>query len=152
VLVDVDHTMKVMRDETFGPVVGVMKVPDEEEAIRLANDTRYGLSGSVFGEKGHAERVARRIECGMVNVNDALIGFLHTDVPFGGWKDSGIGLRHGEHGIKKYCRAESLVITRFGPKRELLWFPYTKKRRLLMRRLFSFFNARDWRRRLGRNR
>jgi acyl-CoA reductase-like NAD-dependent aldehyde dehydrogenase len=152
VLVDVDHTMKVMRDETFGPVVGVMKVPDEEEAIRLANDTRYGLSGSVFGEKDHAERVARRIECGMVNVNDALIGFLHTDVPFGGWKDSGIGLRHGEHGIKKYCRAESLVITRFGPKRELLWFPYTKKRRLLMRRLFSFFNARDWRRRLGRNR
>jgi acyl-CoA reductase-like NAD-dependent aldehyde dehydrogenase len=151
VLVDVDHSMKVMRDETFGPVVGVMKVADEEEAIRLANDSRYGLSGSVFGEKDHAERVARRIECGMVNVNDALIGFLHTDVPFGGWKDSGIGLRHGEHGIKKYCRAESLVLTRFGPKRELLWFPYTKKRRLLTRRLFSFFNARDWRRRLSRS-
>jgi acyl-CoA reductase-like NAD-dependent aldehyde dehydrogenase len=150
VLVDVDHSMKVMRDETFGPVVGVMKVADEEEAIRLANDTRYGLSGSVFGEKDHAERVARRIECGMVNVNDALIGFLLTDVPFGGWKDSGIGLRHAEHGIRKYCRAESLVITRFGGKRELLWFPYTKKRRLLMRRLFNFFNARDWRRRLGR--
>jgi betaine-aldehyde dehydrogenase len=151
VLVDVDHSMKVMRDETFGPVVGVMKVADEEEAIRLANDTRYGLSGSVFGEKDHAERVARRIEAGMVNVNDALIGFLLTDVPFGGWKDSGIGLRHGEYGIKKYCRAESLVITRFGGKRDLLWFPYTKKRRLMMRRLFNFFNARDWKRRLGRN-
>ena len=56
VLVDVDHSMKVMRDETFGPVVGVMKVRDSEEALRLANDTRYGLSGSVFGEKERAER------------------------------------------------------------------------------------------------
>ena len=63
VLVDVDHSMKVMRDETFGPVVGVMKVRDSEEALRLANDTRYGLSASVFGEKDRAERVARRIEC-----------------------------------------------------------------------------------------
>ena len=64
VLVDVDHSMKVMRDETFGPVVGVMKVRDAEEALRLANDSRYGLSGSVFGEKERAEQVARRVECG----------------------------------------------------------------------------------------
>ena len=56
-LVDVDHSMTVMRDETFGPVVGVMKVRDAEEALRLANDTRYGLAASVFGEKERAERV-----------------------------------------------------------------------------------------------
>src|SRR4029450_1747014 len=74
VLVDVDHSMKVMRDETFGPVVGVMKVRDAEEALQLANDSRYRLSGSVACERDRAERVARRIECGMVNVNDALIG------------------------------------------------------------------------------
>jgi acyl-CoA reductase-like NAD-dependent aldehyde dehydrogenase len=151
VLVDVDHSMKVMRDETFGPVVGVMKVRDEEEAVRLANDTRYGLSGAVFGAKAHAERIARRIECGVCNVNDVLVGFLATDVPFGGWKDSGIGYRHGENGIKKYCRPESLVITRFGGKRELLWFPYTAKRRNLLRRLSRLFNARDLRRRLTRD-
>ena len=65
VLVDVDHSMKVMRDETFGPVVGVMKVRDSEEALRLANDTRYGLAASVFGEKERAERVARRVEAGV---------------------------------------------------------------------------------------
>ena len=59
VLVDVDHSMKVMRDETFGPVVGVMKVRDSEEALRLANDTRYGLAASVFGEKERAEKIAR---------------------------------------------------------------------------------------------
>ena len=100
VLVDVDHSMKVMRDETFGPVVGVMKVRDSEEALRLANDSRYGLSGSVFGEKERAERVARRVECGAVNVNDVLINYLATDVPMGGWKQSGIGYRHGEPGSR----------------------------------------------------
>jgi acyl-CoA reductase-like NAD-dependent aldehyde dehydrogenase len=149
VLVDVDHSMKVMRDETFGPVVGVMKARDAEEALRLANDSRYGLSGSVFGEKGRAERVARRVECGAVNVNDVLVNYLASDVPMGGWKDSGIGYRHGEPGIKKYCRAESVVITRFGGKREPTWYPYTKTRRKLVARIGQAFNARDWRRRLG---
>jgi acyl-CoA reductase-like NAD-dependent aldehyde dehydrogenase len=149
VLVDVDHSMKVMRDETFGPVVGVMKVRDTEEALRLANDSRYGLSGSVFGERERAERVARRVECGAVNVNDVLVNYLATDVPMGGWKQSGIGYRHGEPGIKKYCRTESVVITRFGGKREPAWYPYTKSRRGLVSRVSRAFNARDWRRRLG---
>jgi betaine-aldehyde dehydrogenase len=149
VLVDVDHSMKVMRDETFGPVVGVMKVHDADEAVRLANDSRYGLSGAVFGERERAEQVARRVECGAINVNDVLVNYFATDVPMGGWKQSGIGTRHGEGGIKKYCRSESLVITRFGGKREPTWFPYTKSRRRLLAPLTRFFNARDWRRRLG---
>jgi acyl-CoA reductase-like NAD-dependent aldehyde dehydrogenase len=149
VLVDVDHSMTVMREETFGPVLGVMKVRDEEEAIRLANDSRHGLSGSVFGAKRHAEQVARRIECGSCNVNDVLTGFLASDVPFGGWKDSGVGYRHGEIGIKKFCRAESIIVTRFGGKREALWFPYTEKRRALLNRLSRMFNARG-RRRFGK--
>ncbi|HEY4780025.1 MAG TPA: aldehyde dehydrogenase family protein [Solirubrobacterales bacterium] len=149
VLVDVDHSMKVMRDETFGPVVGVMKVRDSEEALRLANDTRYGLSASVFGEKERAERVARRVECGAVNVNDVLVNYLAMDVPMGGWKESGIGFRHGEYGIKKYCRPESIVVTRFSGKREPTWFPYTKARRGLVGRIAQAFNARDVKRRLG---
>jgi acyl-CoA reductase-like NAD-dependent aldehyde dehydrogenase len=149
VLVDVDHSMKVMRDETFGPVVSVMKVRDSEEALRLANDTRYGLSGSVFGEKERAEKVARRVECGAVNVNDVLVNYLAMDVPMGGWKESGIGFRHGEYGIKKYCRPESIVVTRFSGKREPTWFPYTKARRGLVGRIARAFNARDIRRRLG---
>ena len=141
--------MKVMRDETFGPVVGVMKVRDSEEALRLANDTRYGLSASVFGEKERAERVARRVECGAVNVNDVLVNYLAMDVPMGGWKESGIGFRHGEYGIKKYCRPESIVVTRFSGKREPTWFPYTKGRRGLVGRIAQAFNARDLKRRLG---
>ena len=149
VLVDVDHSMKVMRDETFGPVVGVMKVRDSEEAVRLANDTRYGLSGSVFGKGERAERVARRVECGAVNVNDVIVNYAAMDVPMGGWKESGIGYRHGEPGIKKYCRSESVVITRFGGKREPTWYPYSKARRGLVSRIAQAFNARDMKRRFG---
>ncbi len=127
-----------------------MKVRDADEAVRLANDTRYGLNAYVFGKTSEAEAVARRLEVGTANVNDVLASFLASDVPMGGWKDSGIGFRHGEYGIKKFVRPESLVITRFGQKREALYFPYTEKRRKLLRRIATFFNARDWRRRLGR--
>ncbi|HEX5763669.1 MAG TPA: aldehyde dehydrogenase family protein [Solirubrobacterales bacterium] len=149
VLVDVDHSMKVMREETFGPVVGVMKVGDEEEALRLANDTPYGLAASVFGEKRRAERLGRRIEAGAVNINDVIVNYLAMDVPMGGWKQSGIGFRHGEYGIKKYCRPESVIVSRLGVKREATWYPYTRSRRGLVSRVARAFNARDWRRRLG---
>jgi acyl-CoA reductase-like NAD-dependent aldehyde dehydrogenase len=149
VLVDVDHSMKVMRDETFGPVVGVMKVRDSEQALELANDTRYGLAASVFGERSRAENVARRVEAGSVNVNDVIINMAAMGVPMGGWKQSGIGYRHGEPGIKKYCRIESMVITRVGGKREPSWYPYTKARRGLVNRLSQAFSARDLKRRLG---
>ena len=150
VISDVDHSMKVMVDETFGPVVGVMKVRDADEAVRLANDSRYGLSGYVFGKTAEAEAVARRLEVGAACVNDVLVNFLACDVPMGGWKDSGIGFRHGEYGIKKFVRPESLVITRMGKKREPLYFPYTAKRRNQLSKIATFFNARGWRRRLGR--
>jgi acyl-CoA reductase-like NAD-dependent aldehyde dehydrogenase len=150
VLADVNHSMRVMQEESFGPVVGVMKVSDAEEAVRLANDSRFGLSASVFGKTREAEAVARRLQVGTCNVNDVLVGFLASDVPMGGWKDSGIGWRHGEYGIKKFVRPESLVITRFGSKREPLYFPYTDERRQKLRKMTRFFNARDWRRRLGR--
>jgi acyl-CoA reductase-like NAD-dependent aldehyde dehydrogenase len=149
VLVDVDHSMKVMRDETFGPVVGVMKVRDSEEALRLANDTRYGLAASIFGEKDRAEKLARRVEAGSVNVNDVITNMAAMGVPMGGWKESGIGFRHGEYGIRKYCRPESIVVTRFAGKREPTWYPYTKARRSLVDRIARAFNARDLKRRLG---
>jgi betaine-aldehyde dehydrogenase len=150
VLLDVDHSMKVMRDETFGPVVGVMRVRDSEEAVRLANDTRYGLAASVFGEKNRAESVARRIEAGSVNVNDVISNMLAVGVPMGGWKQSGIGFRHGEYGIKKYTRPESIVVTRFAGKNEPTWYPYSKSRLGLVNRVVKAITARDWKRRLGR--
>ena len=71
----------------------------------------------------------------------------------GGWKDSGIGFRHGEYGIKKFVRPESIVSSpRHHGKRDPLYFPYTEKRRAQLRKITDFFAARDWRRRLGRKR
>ena len=146
VLVDVDHSMSVMRDETFGPVVGIMKVKDTEEAVQLSNDTRYGLSGTVFGPSRKAEAVARRIECGAVNVNNVLFNFLAPGVPMGGWKESGIGYRHAEYGIRKYCRSEAIVSARFLTKSEPIWYPYTPSRRALVDKLANFLGARGVRR------
>ncbi|MDX6588593.1 MAG: hypothetical protein QOI31_3066, partial [Solirubrobacterales bacterium] len=151
VIADADHTMKVMSDETFGPVVGVMKVRDEAEAIRMANDTRYGLSASVFSKDvDRAERVAEQLEVGAANINDALVNYFHLEVPMGGWKDSGIGWRHGPGGIRKFCRTESIVSPRLpATKSEPLWYPYTPARRKMLNRLYRAINARGIKNRLG---
>jgi acyl-CoA reductase-like NAD-dependent aldehyde dehydrogenase len=151
VIADANHSMQVMVDETFGPVVGVMKVQDEAEAIRMANDSRYGLSASVFSsDVGHAERVAEQLEVGAANINDALINYFHLEVPMGGWKDSGIGWRHGPGGIRKYCRTETIVAPRLPTaKSEALWYPYNPTKRKALNGLYRFLNARGLRNRLG---
>ena len=99
VIADADHTMKVMVDETFGPVLGVMKVRDTDEAVAMANDTRYGLSASVMSsDTKRAEAVARRLEVGATNVDDVLTNYFLQNLPMGGWKESGVGVRHGAPG------------------------------------------------------
>jgi acyl-CoA reductase-like NAD-dependent aldehyde dehydrogenase len=151
-IADADHSMKVMREETFGPVIPVMKVKDADEAVRMANDTTYGLGGSVFASNAEeGERIARRIEAGTVAVNDLfLTNYSFLGLPMGGWKHSGIGYRHGPAGIRKFCRTESLTVPRLPqPKREFLWFPYSRRQRGFVRRLYRFFNARGLRNRLG---
>jgi acyl-CoA reductase-like NAD-dependent aldehyde dehydrogenase len=127
VLTGVDHSMKIMREETFGPTLPIMKVQSEEEAIRLANDSTMGLDSSVFGGNvTHAEQVARRVQSGGVVVNDALTNYLAMEIPIGGVKESGIGARHGKYGIQKYCQRQNLVVTRLGLNREIYYFPYSK--------------------------
>src|SRR4051812_31031843 len=127
VLTDVDHSMLAMQEETFGPTLPIMKVRDDEEAVRLANDSPYGLAASVWGRDAvRAEAVARRIESGVVTVNDAQVNYLATELPMGGWKGSGLGHRHGPGGIRKYCRQQSLLVTRYAPlKKDLHMLPYT---------------------------
>jgi acyl-CoA reductase-like NAD-dependent aldehyde dehydrogenase len=151
IIADADHSMKVMTDETFGPVIPVMKVKDADEAVRLANDTRYGLSASVFaGTSDEGEAIARRIEAGAVNVNDVLTNYYAMNLPMGGWKDSGIGFRHASYGIKKFARPESIVVPRVKQgKRDPLWFPYTSTRRKIVNRVNRLINARGLRNRLG---
>src|SRR5436189_3980045 len=101
VVVDVDHSMKLMQDETFGPVLPVMKVHDEAEALRLANDSRYGLNSSVWTkdlQKG--ERIASQIQSGSTCVNDAVTNYGAQELPFGGIKESGIGVRPSAAGLR----------------------------------------------------
>ncbi|MFN0088430.1 MAG: succinic semialdehyde dehydrogenase, partial [Blastocatellia bacterium] len=138
VLAGVDHSMKIMTEETFGPVLPIMRVRDENEALRLANDSVYGLNASVFsGDKARGERLAARVEAGVTCVNDVIAGFGVTDAPSGGIKESGIGKRHGAEGIRRFCHQQVIVTDRFGLKTELFWYPYTAKTERLMARLFG---------------
>ena len=139
VLVDVTPDMECMREETFGPTLPIMNVRDAEEAIRLANDSPYGLAASVFSKDvGRGEAVARRIEAGAVCVNDAMLNYSAIELPMGGWKASGLGHRHGAGGIRKYCAQQALLVSRFNMKRDLHMFPYTKKNTDRLMKAFRF--------------
>ena len=153
-LVDVDHSMRCIREETFGPTLPVMKVQDVEEAIRLANDSSYGLSASVWTrDRARGEQIARRLEAGAVNVNDMFANLFAIPIPQGGWKQSGVGARlGGAHGIRKYCRPQAITAARLTPRSELLWYPYTARKGKLGQRLLRLLLAGDWSRRLGRRR
>ena len=125
VLVDVDHSMKAMTEETFGPTLPVMRVHDAEEALRLANDSPYGLAASIWTRDARrGEALARRIETGAVCVNDAMLNYFALEAPMGGRKASGLGSRHGAGGIRKYCAQQTILTTRLALKREPHMFPY----------------------------
>ncbi|MGH3556724.1 MAG: aldehyde dehydrogenase family protein [Mycobacterium sp.] len=131
VLVDVQQSMTCMTEETFGPTLPVMKVADEAEAVRLANDSPYGLSATVWtADKERGERVARQLEVGAVNINDFMVNGFAYSVPMGGWKQSGIGARSGgAAGIRKYCRAQAITAPRIPTaSKELLWYPSSPRR------------------------
>lgn len=151
VLVDVDHSMRCMREETFGPTLAIMRVADEDEAIALANDSDYGLSSSLWTrDRRRADRLSRRIEAGSVSINNALVATFQMPVPMGGWKNSGLGARFGgAQGVLKYCRQQSVVEERFQLKSEPLWYPVIPSRSRLMSRAVRLLGAHDWRRRLG---
>ena len=143
VLVDVDHSMKIMQDETFGPTLPIMRVADAEEGVRLANDSAYGLQASVWtSDTERGEALARRIEAGVVCVNDAQINYTALNLPMGGWKASGLGTRHGAQGIRKYTKVQSLLVTKRALKREPFMFPYRARRTMLLRRFFKLFYGR----------
>jgi acyl-CoA reductase-like NAD-dependent aldehyde dehydrogenase len=142
-LVDVDHSMECMTEETFGPTLPVMKVRDAEEGVRLANDSPYGLQASVWTrDAAKGERLARLIEAGVVCVNDAQVNYVALELPMGGWKESGLGSRHGADGIRKFTKKQALLVTRFAPKRDLHMLPYKARTTKLLGRVLGLVYGR----------
>lgn len=129
VLAGCTQEMAVMRDEIFGPIVPIMRVVSDDEAIRLANDSRLGLMGYVFTrdrEKGR--RLAERVRAGTVMVNDVLTAYAAPEAPFGGVRDSGFGRVHGEEGLREMCELRHVNEGRIAlGARDPLWFPYTDR-------------------------
>ena len=143
VLADVDHSMTAMTEETFGPTLPIMKVADADEAVRLANDSPYGLGSSVWTkDRARGEEIARRIESGYACVNDANVNYFAYELPMGGWKDSGLGVRHGAAGIRKYTRQQAILVTRVAMKRDVHMFPYTARTTKLLGRLMKVLYGR----------
>ncbi|MBI4517008.1 MAG: aldehyde dehydrogenase family protein [Deltaproteobacteria bacterium] len=137
VLDGVDHTMAIMREETFGPVVGVMAVPSAAAAVGLANESAYGLSASVWTrdtERGIA--IAKQLETGSVCVNECVLAGGVPALPFGGVKQSGVGARRGgAPGVRQFCVPQAILAERRSRAREQAWFPYSPRRAAGIERL-----------------
>lgn len=124
VLSGVTHDMAVMSEETFGPVLGVMVVRDVDEAVEMANDTVYGLGGTVWSkDSNRAEAIARRLKAGSVCVNDSHITYGVLEVPFGGRGDSGVGHVNGADALRNWCHAQPIITDRLGLSDEQHWHP-----------------------------
>jgi acyl-CoA reductase-like NAD-dependent aldehyde dehydrogenase len=147
VLTDVTGAMRVLREETFGPVMSIVRVRDEDEAIRLANDTDYGLTASVWTrDERRGFEIARRIDTGNVDVNDFPQTYGSAEAPFGGRKHSGVGQVNGATGLKGYCFAQPIQIDRFGGRQTAGRYPISARADVGFQKFMRFL----WGTRLGR--
>jgi acyl-CoA reductase-like NAD-dependent aldehyde dehydrogenase len=147
VLTGVTPEMLIMREETFGPVLPIVRVRDEAEALRLANQSAYGLAATLWTrDDENALRISKALETGSVCVNDSSITYGVHEAPFGGRKQSGLGQVHGPNGLKGYCFAQSIVLTRWNFGQQDAWYPYTRDKASGMQRVMQWL----WGTRVGR--
>ena len=137
VLTDVTHEMKVMQEETFGPILAAMPFSSRKEAVRLANDSNYGLNSSIWSQNiKHAQKIAEQLEVGNCYINDVVKNIGNPDLPFGGVKQSGIGRYHGPEGLYSFSQQKSIMISK-NSKNEINWFPYSEKLYYLIKSLIT---------------
>jgi acyl-CoA reductase-like NAD-dependent aldehyde dehydrogenase len=142
VLANVNHDMTIMRDETFGPVLPVMTFTTEDEAIKLANDSIYGLTASVWTKNiAKGRRLAERIEAGTVMVNEVVYTHGIAQTPWGGIKDSGYGRTHGRMGLLELVHPQHIHVNRISFLPDLWWFRYTAQAGRLFGGLASHFTT-----------
>lgn len=124
VLVGVEETMAVMREETFGPVIGVQRVSDADEAVRRTNDSPFGLTASIWTRNmRRARELAAQLEVGDVAVNEHGAPAGHSEVPWGGVKESGFGRTRGPEGLLEMVTTRHISWPRWQSRREAFWFP-----------------------------
>lgn len=133
VMAKVDHTMKIMTEETFGPVLPVMIFRDVDEAVALANDSHYGLTASVWTrDRKTAARLAERLETGGVTINDHMMTFNEPKAIWGGIKQTGMGRTHGPYGLLEIANIKFVSSDFSGKKDRMWWYPYpASKQRVL---------------------
>jgi acyl-CoA reductase-like NAD-dependent aldehyde dehydrogenase len=138
-VVDARHDMELMTAETFGPILPIVKVKDDDEAIRLANDSEYGLSGTVWSkDEARAISIAKRLDTGSICINDSSITYGAVEAPFGGRKQSGVGQVNGATGLRGFCHATPIIIDRFGAKDEQVWYPYTAAKEKILQKVIRW--------------
>jgi acyl-CoA reductase-like NAD-dependent aldehyde dehydrogenase len=129
IVANVDDSMRIASEETFGPIVTIQKFETEDEAVELANKSAYGLSASVWStDLERADRVARGIQTGNVSINNVLSTQGNPALPFGGTKHSGFGRYKGPFGLHSFSNVKSIMVDKQGGNLELNWFPYTKEK------------------------
>jgi len=149
VLAGVTHDMRIMREETFGPVLPVMAFDSDDEAVRLANDSEYGLAASLWTRaSARGEKLARRIHAGTVMVNDVISCFGISEAPHGGVKASGVGRTHGRFGLDEMVRKKYLDIDRMPGMKKVWWYGYGESFRWNMEGFLDMQFARGLGRRL----
>ncbi len=127
ILVDVNHTMKVMTEETFGPLMPIMVVENEDQAVELANDSEYGLCATIWaGKLERAECVARDLNVGTALINDCLFSHATPQLPWGGIKKSGFGRSHSYFGLYDLVNIKHISIDSAGGSHRVWWYPYGK--------------------------
>ena len=125
VLTNVTHEMDVMREETFGPVLPIMTFRTDDEAVRLANDSDFGLTASVWTNNiGRGQQLARQIDAGTVTINEVLYTHAIAQTPWGGTKQSGLGRTHGQAGLFELVRPQHVHVNRLQVIPDLWWFNY----------------------------
>jgi acyl-CoA reductase-like NAD-dependent aldehyde dehydrogenase len=145
-ITDVKPEMRVIHEETFGPVIAVVPVDTDEQAVQVANDSQFGLTGSVWTRnRARGIALAQQMRVGHASINDHIISSSTPQVPWGGIKDSGYGRTRGREGLLDMMFIQAVSIERFAPlPREIFWYPYTQLKVNLIRRVLGFLYAATW--------